>query len=92
MEARIDSTLLEIDKLVKEENEQYGEDDLELLGKSDAGRKDRIEESISQLNAIINKDKTPKSKKSRAASRLKNELEEAGFIAREIYERTEQMM
>lgn len=60
MEARIDSTLLEIDKLVKEENEQYGEDDLELLGKSDAGRKDRIEESISQLNAIINKDKRPR--------------------------------
>ena len=90
VEARIDSTLLEIDKLVKEENEQYGEDDLELLGKSDAGRKDRIEESISQLNAIINKDKTPKSKKSRAASRLKNELEEAGLRKR-IYEEQKQI-
>lgn len=88
VKARIDSTLLEIDKLIKEENERYGEDDLEILGKADSTRKDRIQESISQLNRIINKENSAKSKKSRTASRLKNELEEAD-LRRRIYEEQE---
>ncbi len=54
----------------------YGDDNLELLGKSDCSRKGRIQGSFSHLNTIINKENNTKSKKSRTASRLKNELEE----------------
>lgn len=90
IEKSIDSTLLEIDQLIKEENEVYGDEDLELLGKADASRKDRIQESISRLNTIINKENHTKSKKSRTASRLKNELEEADLRKR-IYQEQEQI-
>lgn len=87
---RIDSTLLEIDKLIKEENDEYGENDLEILGKADSTRQDRIEESISQLNTLINKSGNARGKKLGTVWRLKKELEESD-LRQSIYEEQEQI-
>jgi transposase len=90
VEERIEATLLEVDRLVEEENGRYGDEDLEIVGKADPCRKDRIQESISRLNAVINREGNAGSKKSRSASRLKNELEESD-LRRRIYEDQERI-
>lgn len=90
IEERIDVTLSEIDKLNKEEDAQYGDNDLEICGKQDPSRKDRIQESIDKLNIIINKAKDTNPSRVRKASHLQEELEK-DILRKKAYEEQERV-
>lgn len=66
---KINELLDEIDRLNKEENEEYGDRDLEELGEESQINSEELEEQIEKLNEIIN-ELNPGKKKKKLESRI----------------------